>query len=465
MATARGSSRRVTDDTIVAVATPAGHGGLGVVRLSGPRALHIASSLFHADKKLTSAAANTLHLGWIKNGSEKIDQAVAAVFRAPHSYTGEHVVEVSCHGSPGLLQDVVKLAVSAGARLAKPGEFTERAYLNGKMDLAQAEAVAELIHAGGSAARAAAAEQLQGNLSARIREIREELIRFLAHVEANLDFVEEDIPGFSRPAMAKELNAAREKIEALLSTSLRGRILRDGLRVTLVGRPNVGKSSLFNALLASERAIVTNVPGTTRDVLEEKIEWDGVAVVLSDTAGLRETKNVIEREGTRRSRKAGASSDLILLVLDASSPLTAQDRAIMNELKGKSMLAVLNKADRGVKIKAADLPKKFTAVKTSATKGSGLADLKKEAIKILHAHSSGVRHETGVVVTNLRHVEQLEKAQKLIDLALGAVKGGRSEEALSVFIRHALGAIGAITGEAVTEDVLSAIFRQFCVGK
>ncbi len=464
MARHRVSQARLAGETIAAIATPIGTGGLGVVRLSGSSALDIASSLFSSSKKLTAVSSHTLHMGWIKNKNKKIDQAVVAVFRAPHSYTGEDVVEISCHGSPGLLNDVVALALERGARLARPGEFTERAYLNGKMDLAQAEAVAELVSAGGSAARAAALEQLEGNLSARIKDIRDALIRFLAHLEANLDFVEEDIPGFAKTAMTKELEKISARLDELLATSLRGRVLRDGYRVALVGKPNVGKSSLFNALLAAERAIVTNVPGTTRDILEEKIEWNGISIVISDTAGLRATKNVVEREGTRRSRQASAAADAILLVLDASAPLGKEDRAIMAELNGKSVVLVLNKADRGLKINAAALPFEHV-VKTSALKGEGLAELKKAVISLVAVPVEKKEEAASATVTNQRHVAHLEKAAHLINQARADAKAGRSEEALAVFARQALEEIGMITGESVTEDVLSAIFRQFCVGK
>jgi tRNA modification GTPase len=310
-----------------------------------------------------------------------------------------------------------------------------------------------------------AAEQLHGRLSSRIGEIRQALIRFLAHLEANLDFVEEDIPGFSRAAMQRELKTINGRVNELLVTSLRGRLLRDGVRVAIVGRPNVGKSSLFNALLASERAIVTNVPGTTRDVLEEKIEWDGVSIVLFDTAGLRSTKNAVEKEGTRRARRASAQADVVLYVLDASRSIPINDRHALKELSGKTVILVMNKSDKPNRIKNVSSFEPYATIKTSAIKRTGLSSLRKAVVSAVAAHAGPARHETGVVVTNQRHVEALEKAQKLLDEAIRAIASGRSEEALSVFVRQALEAIGTITGEAVTEDVLSAIFARFCVGK
>lgn len=448
-------------ETIVAIATPWGEGGLGIVRLSGPRALTISASFFETKTRhLKKAPTHTLHTGWIKNGIGRLDQAVLSLFRAPRSYTGEEVVEISCHGSPGLLQDVVKLCVKAGARLAKPGEFTERAYLNGKMDLIQAEAVADLIHSSSAAARAAAARQLEGQLSRRIKTIREQLLRFAAHVEANLDFVEEDLPPFSRKAMTTELSKIKVALEELLATSVRGRLLREGLRVSIVGRPNVGKSSLFNALLASERAIVTEVPGTTRDVLEEKIEWDGISVVLSDTAGLRETSDVVEQEGVRRSHRSREEADVVLFVVDGSSPISSEDLKIADSLGNRPFIVVLNKSDRPAKFNLSNLPKGTAIVRTSATTGVGLMDLKRTIMAGEKETKKGV-----ATITNLRHINHLEQAKLAILETERAIKTEKSEETVAHSARQALDELGAITGDSSTDDILEAIFRQFCIGK
>lgn len=456
------------DDTIAAIATPLGFGGLGVVRLSGPQALKIAETLFETPSKtrLPEVPSHTLHHGWLKNNGSPIDEVVAGVFRAPHSYTGEDVVEFSCHGSPAVLKEIVRLCEQKGARQANPGEFTERAYLNGKMDLIQAEAVAQLIHSTSTAARLAATDQLRGALSERIRDIRNGLLSLLSHIEANLDFVEEDIPGLHKNKMRADLETVRDKIHALLSTSLRGRLLREGLRVAIVGKPNVGKSSLFNALLAQDRAIVTDVPGTTRDFLEEKMEWDGLSVVLIDTAGLRPTRDKIEGLGIERAKHAREAADVILLVLDASAPLTPDDMRIAGEADKAKTLGVLNKYDAPLVLNESEVKTTLqlnTIIKTSAKERTGLSDLKQAVLALAQKESAGTPNTP--VVTALRHVAHLEKAQGFLDSALAAVQQSKSEEAIAMDVRAALDELGAITGETVGDEVLAMIFQQFCVGK
>ncbi len=478
-----------TEDTIVAIATPLGEGGLGVVRLSGSQSFAIADRVFQSKQKLSEAPTHTIHHGWITdvgaglragpNGTIPavdvmsggrggpplrtdqsngfVDEAVAAVFRAPRSYTGEDVLEISCHGSPVVLKEVVRLCVQEGARPAQPGEFTQRAYLNGKLDLPQAEAVADLIHAQSSKARAAAAEQLRGQLSVRINGLREQIVDLLAHIEANLDFAEEEIPIIERDKMKTSLDKTILGLDELLSTSVKGRLLRDGLKVTLAGRPNVGKSSLFNALLAQDRAIVTDVPGTTRDTLEEKMEWDGFPVVLIDTAGLRSTDDAVESEGTARATRAHANADVIVFVVDGSVPFTDEDTRVSASLQGKTVVTALNKADRGCVVK---IP---SAVATSAKDGRGLSELKSAILASVVTRAP--ESEASLVVTNLRHARHLEAARDKLKAAKQSAAERRSEETVALDLRAALEELGEITGEAVTEDVLSAIFRQFCIGK
>ena len=333
-------------NTIAAIATPMGEGGLGVIRLSGPNAIDLIETIFSARKpNLREAKSHTLHHGWVHDGKTKIDEVVVGLFRAPHSYTGEDVVEVSCHGSPPVLKRILRLLQSKGAQLAEPGEFTKRAYLNEKMDLSQAEAVAELISAKSEKTRAMATAQLTGALSTQIKRVRDILIPLLAQMEANLDFVEEDIPALSKENMNGRLKEAIRVLDQLLSTRLTGRAFRDGLRVTFVGKPNVGKSSLFNSLLAMDRAIVTNTPGTTRDVLEEPLQWNGLPMVLTDTAGLGPTDNAIEKMGTQRALQTQKISDLLLFVVDSSQPFTAEDDQILQHIMKKPHLVVLNKKD------------------------------------------------------------------------------------------------------------------------
>ncbi len=456
-------------DTIVAIATPLGEGGLGVVRLSGPQTFTIGDALFRSKKKLSEAANHTLHHGWIEN----IDEVIASVFRAPHSYTGEDVVEFSCHGSPVVLKDVVRLCEAHGARPARPGEFTERAYLNGKLDLPQAEAVATLIHAQSSRARAAATQQLQGQLSMRVNVLREQLIKLLAQIEANLDFAEEGVPIIETDKAVKALENVLAGLEDLLATSMKGRLLREGVRVAFAGKPNVGKSSLFNALLAEDRAIVTDVPGTTRDTLEEKMEWNGVPITLVDTAGLRATADSVESQGTARAKRAHEQADVVLLVLDVSAPLTNEDREIANQLKDKKVVTAFNKVDKISSSAMASATHLITdanpasaklAAMVSAQSGEGLAELKKTIVNAV-ATNATAETESSVIVTNLRHVHHLEKTRGHLVSARDAVRTNQSEESIAIDLRAALEQLGAITGESVTEDVLSSIFRQFCIGK
>ncbi len=453
-----------TDDTIVAVATPLGQGGLGVVRLSGSDAFRIADLIFPTESKLSQASTHTLHHGWLHSETNVIDEAVAAVFRKPRSYTGDDVVEFSCHGSPAVLKEVVDLCVARGARPAEPGEFTQRAYLNGKMDLAQAEAVADVIHATSARARAAASDQLRGVLSSRLKTMRERLVMLLAKIEANLDFSEEGTPYVDRGEAKFELTHVLSELNALLSTSLQGRLYRDGVRVAIVGRPNVGKSSLFNALLASERAIVTAIAGTTRDTWEEMVVWNGYCIRLIDTAGLRDTVDEVERIGAERARHAQKTADVTMLVLDASAPLDPEDHELLAALPSESVV-VLNKNDRPSELTGNDLNQlsRFSSIFLSAKTGAGLSDLKEALVAKIPKTSREV--ESSTVITNIRHVNHLEKMRKELELTMQAFKQRESEETVALPLRAALLELGKITGESVTEDVLSSIFRQFCIGK
>ncbi len=462
----------ISQDTIVAIATPLGVGGLGVVRLSGPNAVAIASALLPSSREIfLKAQSHTLHHAWIERNGQRIDEVVAALFRAPRSYTGEDVVELSCHGSPAVLKEVVKLAEQGGARMAGPGEFTQRAYLNGKMDLIQAEAVSDLIHAHSKSARAAATSQLEGTLSAKIKTLRSLLVDLLAPLEANLDFAEEDIPGLAPEEALTTIEAVQSDIEHLLATRLRGKIIRDGVRVAIVGKPNVGKSSLFNALLAQDRAIVTDIPGTTRDTLDETMDWEGTAVVLTDTAGIRDTTDVIEEHGTRRAKQARELAHVVLFVVDGSAPLAADDEKIARELLGKKAVVALNKRDLRAALDSAAVLKHLQlehAVSISAKTGAGLTELQKAVLSA--AYQNVPEAEASKVLTNERHISHLEKALERIIRAKSGFNEKRSEEAISIDIREAAQELGSITGDAlsgrsVNEDVLTAIFSHFCIGK
>lgn len=454
------------DDTIVAIATPFAESGIGVLRLSGPESLAIAQKLtsFHKkDKFLKDLSSHTIHHGWIKNNDDIVDDVLISIFKKPSSYTGEDVVEISCHGSPVVLKKILQLCLDHGARHAKPGEFTERAYLNGKCDLAQAEAVAQLIHANSDSARQEAQNQLKGVLSKIINELRASLVSITAHLEANLDFVEEDIPNVSRKEIAENLKKVSEKIKSLLSTSLRGKILREGIRVALVGQPNVGKSSLFNALLSSSRAIVTDIPGTTRDTLEERLEWNGYSIILTDTAGLRETSDAVEQEGKQRSKDAIIKADVVLLIIDGSKGFSREDEIIFREIDRKKLILVVNKIDLGEKEISSDLFELIPVVKVSAKSGQGLSGL---CERVVQFGETPIRSsDAGSTITNLRHVQLLEESLKKVQQALSIVEKNKSEEMLSVDLHEALRSLGQITGDNISEEILSSIFSQFCIGK
>ena len=453
------------DDTIAAVATPPGEAGLGVIRLSGPAAVAIADLLFESRQPLRDAATHTLHHGWVSRQSRRLDEVLAAVFRAPTSYTGEDVVEFSCHGSPAVLRELLAWCCESGARLARPGEFTQRAYVNGRMDLAQAEAVASLIGARSARAARAAADQLAGGLSTRVDGIRRRVIDLLADIEANLDFAEEDIPNVSRDRVATAIQAVVDDLGALISTAARGRWLREGGSVVLAGRPNVGKSSLFNAFLATDRSIVTDVPGTTRDTIEERLSWEGYPIALVDTAGVRKTIDPVESIGTDRARRAAENADVVIFVVDASQPLTEEDRAVCRSVSGQAVVVALNKSDLPAAVSPTDIVRLGLqrSVPVSALTGAGLSELRSAALSLFPAGpESG---EAGAVVTSERHAEKLSEALAAGDSALDALQAGRSEEAVAFDLRRSADALGAITGTDVGEAVLDSIFSRFCIGK
>ena len=458
---------RSNESTIVAVATPPGEGGLGVVRLSGPHAIQIVDHFFSAkNKKLSNQMSHSAHHGQIKNGTNLVDDVVVTLFKAPHSYTGEDVVEISSHGSPFILKEIVHLTQTKGAQLAGPGEFTQRAYLNGKMDLAQAEAVADLISSRASKFKNAATQQLDGVFSKRINAIKNPLVDLIAHTEANLDFVEEDIPDLEKNKLVGQIKEATAQIDQLIRTGKQGQLFRNGLKIVIVGSPNAGKSSLFNALLLFDRAIVTDVPGTTRDLLEEELEWEGLRIVLTDTAGLRSTQDPVEKEGTKRTQSAFESADLLFWVVDGTTPFSKEDEAVLKSIAEKKIVVVLNKVDQAQIIKPDTITQKtkpIALIETSTLKSIGLRALKEAVLSYIH--TTVPETDGSPVVTRARHLAHLEKASKNLKRAQAALEKGHTEEAVSVDLKAALNEISAITGENVSDDVLASIFKQFCIGK
>jgi tRNA modification GTPase len=459
------------DDTIAAIATPLGEGGLAVVRISGTNALVIADKSFlpvgKNSSKPPAALSHTIQYGQIVHTGQVIDEVLLAVLRAPRTFTREDTVEISCHGGLLPAKLVLDTLLKNGARMAEPGEFTRRAFLNGRIDLAQAEAVADLIHSRTELALSAANEQLAGKLSQRINQLRDDLMLTLAHVEAHLDFPDEDIAPDTREKLLQRLENGIVFMDELLRTANEGQLLRRGVRAAILGRPNAGKSSLLNQLLGRDRAIVSPIAGTTRDTIEETANIRGLPVVFIDTAGLREARDEIEVEGIRRSRQSLAQAELILHVLDASEPLTADDEDYLSEFAAKKRIVVMNKMD---------LPRRnllplgwrqgadsTVTVDVCCVNGQGIEALK-DAIKNM-IWSGDIKAEMLQVTINSRHQDALNRARGTVRQAADALRAGVTLELVAMDLRIAANAVGEIVGKTTTEDLLDSIFSTFCIGK
>ncbi|RUM32438.1 MAG: tRNA uridine-5-carboxymethylaminomethyl(34) synthesis GTPase MnmE [Aquifex sp.] len=446
-------------EPIVAIATPYGEGAIGIIRLSGKNVLDIVKKFFKTKSQIKPRYA---HFGKLYDEKgEELDEGILIYYKAPNSYTGEDLVELNLHGNPRILKRALEVFLKAGVRLAEPGEFTKRAFLNGKLDLTQAEAVAELISAKTELARKVALKQLQGELSRYIRPLRESLLELLAYIEADIEFAEEDIPTLTKEQVLEMVDRVIQGIRELLKTAKTGKFIREGIKLAIVGRPNVGKSSLFNALLKEERAIVTDIAGTTRDYIEETLQIKEIPVKLIDTAGIRETEDVVERIGVERSKQKIAEADLILFVIDASSKITDEDLKIYEEIKNKEHIIVVNKIDLGIK---ADLEifKGKNIIKVSALKGEGLENLSEEILKKV-----GVQLDESVnIYVSVRHETLLKKAREVLEKFKEEYKIREiSPEIAMLDLREAADYLGEILGEVTTEDVLGKIFSTFCIGK
>ena len=452
-------------DTIAAIATPPGEGGLAVIRVSGPEALAIVGRCFRPSRaggELHLVPSHTVHHGHVVCSGEIIDEVLVTVLRSPRTYTREDTVEIGCHAGGIVTRGVLATVLAAGARMAGPGEFTRRAFLNGRLDLAQAEAVADLIHARSELAARAATAQLSGHLSRRIDALRDDLLLVLAHVEAQLDFPDEDIAPETGDALCRRMATARGMLEGLLRTAGEGRVLRQGLRVAIVGSPNAGKSSLLNRLLGEDRAIVAPSAGTTRDTIEESADIRGWPVVFVDTAGLREGSDEVEREGVRRSRQAAGRAEVLLHVVDASQPWQTQDRDLLGEFAGRRRTLVLNKSDLPSRWKNPDGTGEPT-VEVSCVTGLGV-----EALKDRIAAWVGegiVTGDSAAVAISARHHEALRRADEALGRALQALVEGIPLDFVALEVRVAVDAIGEVVGRTTTEDLLDRIFSTFCLGK
>ncbi len=441
----------LVEDTIAALSTPPGEGAIAVVRLSGPEALTIAGKIFRGATPQPRRAV----FGRIVDAEGVVDEVVLTTFSAPASYTGEHVVEIGCHGGVLVSARVLQTALEAGARAAGPGEFTQRAFLNGKMDLTQAEAVMDLIRAQTPLAARAAAEQLAGRIGAEILAIREAILDVVAHVEAYIDFPDEDIDPDTGAALLGRIGAARERIARLLATAHEGRILREGVRLAICGRPNAGKSSLLNRLAGYERAIVSPTPGTTRDTIEEVLNLRGIPFRVIDTAGLRETPDAIEREGVRRAREAVEAADVVLRVIDATEAGALEDPAVAD-----AEMIVLNKCDLATGTPPGTPPGLFAI---SCATGAGIDTLVDALAARVRTEPAAPRDSLAAV--NARHQACLKRAAAALAAAAEKLSAGEAPEFLALDLREALAAAGEVVGVVDTDDILGRIFGSFCIGK
>ncbi len=446
--------------TIVALSTPRGRGALAVIRLSGSEAIAIARQL----GSLGEVEPRHARLTNIRRPGENeiLDQVLLTCFPAPNSLTGEDVVEISCHGSPAVIRSIIDATLELGAVLAAPGEFTLRAVSHGKINLAQAEAIQDLIAAQTDAAVKQASRQLNGELANALAPFKEKLVEAIVLLESALEFVEEDLPAPRVDAIEKDLAAVSRGIEKLSQSYSAGRLLQEGIRVTITGRPNVGKSSLFNGLIEHERAIVTDIPGTTRDTLTEAIDLEGIPVLLTDPAGLRETTDGIETLGMERTRRAMGDSDLVLVVLDGAANVGPSDQDLINQTASSRRLVVMNKSDLPTFNSASCCVEDLQAINVSAKTGEGLATLRAAILASLN--SSGIE-DGSLLITNARHYELLCNAKRELEAAQTTLRDRHSEELVLVPLHNALKLLGQITGETTTEDILSEIFATFCIGK
>lgn len=458
----------MTKDTIAAISTPLGEGGIAVIRISGSDAVAVGDAVFRSKTGLAEAATHTVQYGHIidpANG-ERVEEALVTVMRGPRSYTAEDVVEVSCHGGLVSVRRVLELILASGARPAEPGEFTKRAFLNGRIDLSQAEAVMDLIRSKSDKAFKAALRQVDGSLSRKIRGLRNQLIALMAHIEVNIDYPEHDVEELTGAHIQGETSQALAQVEAMLSSARQGKILREGIVTAIVGRPNVGKSSLLNALAQENKAIVTDIPGTTRDVIEEYVTVNGIPLRLLDTAGIRETADVVEQIGVSRSRGALAEADLVLLVLSGAEPLGEDDRRLLAELTEKETLVVVNKVDLPQQVEMDEILVSYPAeriIRISVQEDEGLANLEQAVTELFL--SGQVEPEDMTYVSNVRHIHLLQKAKASLEEALAAAESRVPIDMIQIDLRNAWEELGEIIGDAVGESLIDQIFSQFCLGK
>ncbi len=453
----------IQNQTIAAIATPHGTGGVSIIRISGEDAVSVADRVFFAKsgKKLRDAKSHTLHYGFIQENGAVVDEVLVSVMLAPNTFTRENTVEVNCHGGLVVTEHVLSLLLQNGAALASPGEFTKRAFLNGRLDLSQAEAVIDIINSPSNMALSSAANQLGGALSSDINELRDAVLESLAKINANLDYPEEDMEEYASEELLSDLYSVKERLSSLLSTASRGRLIRDGIDTVICGRPNVGKSSVLNLLARESRAIVTDIAGTTRDVIEERVTLRDIVLNVFDTAGIRETEDQIESLGIDKSREYIEKAELVLFVVDSSSEWTEEDRILFDSVKDKNLIVLLNKSDLG-----SFVPSCFENADTvtlSAKTGEGLDAL---SDKIEEKFRLGaLAAQNTAVITNLRHKEALHAASVSVSKAYDALSAGLPHDMVSIDLVDCAAHLGEITGKTVSEEIVDKIFSRFCLGK
>jgi tRNA modification GTPase len=457
-----------TEDTIAAISTAQGTGGIGIVRISGENAFNIASKIFNGKKPFDKIKSHSLSYGKAIDpvSGETIDEVLLAKMCKPHTFTREDIVEINCHGGIVVVKNVLELVLKAGARLAEPGEFTKRAFLNGRIDLSQAEAVIDLINSKTNESSRAAIDQLEGRLSKNIKEARGKLIELIAHIEVTVDYPEDDIEEITGKRVYEEVLKIREMLVGIIKEYEKGKIIREGINVVIIGRPNVGKSSLLNELSGKNKAIVTDIPGTTRDIVEEYINLSGIPVRIVDTAGIRETEDTVERIGVERTNKAIEQADLVIMMLDASGEIIEEDLEILERIKNKKTITILNKvdiADQEKVEKIENLLGGIKFIKASVKKNIGI-NILEDQIASLFLHGE-INSNNEVMVTNVRHKDLIDKAIESIGHAIEAYESKMPIDCISIDIKDAAEHLAKITGESVSEDVMHEIFKRFCIGK
>lgn len=457
------------NDTIVGISTAPGSGGIGIIRLTGYEAITIADKVFNGmkDKSLQELKSHTIHYGHIYNeANEVVDEVLVMLMKAPHTYTKEDVVEINCHGGIIVLQKMLELLLRKGARLAEPGEFTKRAFLNGRIDLSQAEAVIDIINSKTDLALKTSVNQLEGSINKKVKEIRGQLLETIAHIEASIDYPEYDMEQLTAKKVRTNTQEIKNHIQMLLDTADTGRIIKEGIRTVIIGKPNVGKSSLMNALLKEQRAIVTEIPGTTRDILEEYVNIGGIPLRIVDTAGIRETEDRVEKIGVKRSKEQVESSELIIFVLDISRPISEEDYAIMELIKDKKAIIVLNKKDlqKNLDIEPVrQLVPKGVFVEISAKEERGLDDF--EAILKDMFMLGNINVNENTYITNVRHKDALVKAVDSLNNVIESINAGMPEDCFAIDLKACYEYLGEVTGDSVSESIIDQIFSQFCLGK